>query len=67
MSQEGIEVLSPDTMPPEIQIQRDIDVKRLRVLLRRMTDEQLRQFGKACRYMISPANGAKPPLEAFVI
>ena len=60
--------LSPDTMPPEIQIQREIDVERLRVRLRGMTDEQLRQFGKAGRYMISPyANGGKPPLEAFVI
>ena len=55
-------------MPPEIQIQREIDVERLRVRLRTMTDEQLRQFGKAGRYMISPyANNGKPPLEAFVI
>jgi hypothetical protein len=60
--------LSPDTMLPEIQIQREIDVERLRVRLRGMTDEQLRQFGKAARYMISPyANNGKPPLEAFVI
>ena len=46
--------LSPDTMPPEIQIQREIDVERLRVRLRGMTDEQLRQFWEAARYMISP-------------
>ena len=60
--------LSPDTMPPEIQIQRGIDVELIRVRLRGMTDEQLRQFGKAARYMISPyANNGKPPLEAFVI
>jgi hypothetical protein len=60
--------LSPDTMPPEIQMQREIDVERLRVRLRGMTDEQLRQFGKAARYMISTyANNGKPPLEAFVI
>jgi hypothetical protein len=60
--------LLPDTMPPEIQIQREIEVERLRVRLKGMTDEQLRQFGKAPRYMNSPyANNGKPPLEAFVI
>jgi hypothetical protein len=61
--------LAPDTMPPEIQIQREIEVERLRVRLRGMTDEHLRQFGKVARgYMISPyANDGKSPLEAFVI
>jgi hypothetical protein len=59
--------LSPDNMHPEIQIQREIDGERFRVRLRGMTDEQLCQFGKAARYMISPnASTGKPPLEAFV-
>ena len=40
----------------------------LRERLRRMTDEQLREFGRACVYMCSPkANLGKPPLEPFVI
>lgn len=55
-------------MPPEIQIQQEIDIERLRARLRAMTDEQLRQFGKAARYMVSPyANLGQPPLQAFVI
>jgi hypothetical protein len=54
-------------MPPEIQIRDEIDLERLRVRLRGMTDEQLRRFGKAARYMVSPyANLGKPPLPAFV-
>jgi hypothetical protein len=33
-----------------------------------MTDEHLREFGRACVYMCSPkANLGKPPLEPFVI
>jgi hypothetical protein len=60
--------LSPHAMPPEIQIRDEIDIERLRVRLRGMTDEQLRQFGKAARYMVSArANLGKPPLQAFVI
>jgi hypothetical protein len=59
---------SPDTMPPEIQIQREIDIDQLRARLRGMTDAQLRRFGKAARYIVSPyANGRKPPQSAFVI
>ena len=55
-------------MPPEIQIQGEIDLERLRARLRAMTDAQLRPFGKAAKYMVSPyANMGKPPLPAFVI
>jgi hypothetical protein len=33
-----------------------------------MSDKELRQFGKAARYMISPrANMGKPPLPTFVL
>jgi hypothetical protein len=33
-----------------------------------MSDEELRKFGKAARYMVSPtANIGKPPLPAFVL
>jgi hypothetical protein len=33
-----------------------------------MSDEELREFGKAARYMVSPrANMGKPPLPAFVL
>jgi hypothetical protein len=35
---------------------------------RQMTDEELRKFAKAARYMVSPtANMGKPPLPAFVM
>ena len=55
-------------MPPEIQIRDEIDLERLRARLRGMTDQQLRQFGKAARYMVSPyANLGKHPLPVFVI
>jgi hypothetical protein len=33
-----------------------------------MTDEELREFGKAARYMVSPGtNMGKPPLPTFVL
>jgi len=33
-----------------------------------MSDEELREFGKAARYMVSPrANTGKPPLPTFVL
>jgi hypothetical protein len=33
-----------------------------------MSDEELRKFGKAARYVVSPtANMGKPPLPAFVL
>ena len=36
--------------------------------LRKMSDEELREFGKAARYMVSPgANIRKPPLPTFVL
>jgi hypothetical protein len=51
-----------------IQIGEDFDVEALRARLRKMTDEQLQQFGLAARYMCSPhANMRKPPLDVFVI
>jgi hypothetical protein len=44
------------------------DVDGLRTRLRKMSDEELRKFGKAARYMVSPtANMGKPPLPAFVL
>src|SRR4249920_893672 len=43
-----------------------LDVEGLRTRLRKMSDEELREFGKAARYMVSPtANMGKPPLPAF--
>jgi hypothetical protein len=44
----------------------DVDVLRAR--LRKMSDKELREFGKAARYMVSPkANMGKPPLPTFVL
>jgi hypothetical protein len=44
------------------------DVDALRTRLRKMSDEELRKFGKAARYMASPkANMGKPPLPTFVL
>jgi hypothetical protein len=46
----------------------NLDVDALRTRLRKMSDEELRKFGKAARYMISPtANLGKPPLPTFVL
>jgi hypothetical protein len=45
-----------------------LNVDELRTRLRKMSDEELRKFGKAARYMVSPAaNMGKPPLPAFVL
>ena len=45
-----------------------LDVDALRMRLRKMSDEELRTFGKAARYMVSPtANMGKPPLPARVL
>ena len=45
-----------------------LDVDALRTRLRKMSDEELREFGKAARYMVSPtANMGKPPLPTFVL
>jgi hypothetical protein len=45
----------------------DFDRDALRTRLRKMSDEELREFGKAARFMISPsANMGKPPLPTFV-
>jgi hypothetical protein len=46
----------------------DFDRDALRTRLRKMSDEELREFGKAARYMTSPfANMGKPPLPTFVL
>jgi len=46
----------------------DFDRDALRTRLRKMSDEELREFGKAARYMVSPnANMGKPPLPTFVL
>jgi hypothetical protein len=45
-----------------------VDVEELRKRLRKMSDQELVRFGKAARYMCSPAaNFGKPPREPFVI
>ena len=44
------------------------DVNQLRQRLQKMTDDELREFGKAAAYMCSPkASLGKPPREAFVV
>jgi hypothetical protein len=44
-----------------------LDVDALRTRLRKMSDEELREFGKAAKYMVSAkANIGKPPLPDFV-
>jgi hypothetical protein len=46
----------------------DFDVEVLRTRLRKMSDEQLRKFGEAAKYMASPtANMGKPPLPTFAV
>jgi hypothetical protein len=46
----------------------NFDLDALRTRLRKMSDDQLRNFGKAARYMVSPrANMGKAPLPAFVL
>jgi hypothetical protein len=46
----------------------EIDVKEVRERLRKMSDGQLVEFGKAAAVMCSPkANFGRPPREAFVI
>ena len=46
----------------------NLDVEELRRLLRKMSQKELRKFGKAARYMVSPtANMGKPPLPTFVL
>jgi hypothetical protein len=45
-----------------------LDRDALRTRLRKMSDEELREFGKAAWYMVSPgANIGKPPLPPFVL
>jgi hypothetical protein len=49
------------------EIQLTFDVHQLRRRLQKMTDDELREFGKAAAYMVNPkANLGKPPLETFV-
>jgi hypothetical protein len=44
------------------------DLEMLRERLRKMTDKQLLEYGRACRYMCRPeANLGKPPQESSVI
>jgi hypothetical protein len=50
-----------------IQIE-SFDVESLRLRLRKMTDQELLQFGQAAKYVCSPkAIIGKPPREEFVI
>jgi hypothetical protein len=45
-----------------------LDVDALRTRLRKMSDEELRKFGEAGKYMVSlNANMGKPPLPDFVL
>lgn len=44
------------------------DLNDLRTRLRKMSDAELQRFGKAARYMCSPAaNLGKAPRQAFVV
>jgi len=46
----------------------NFDVDALRARLQKMSDEQLRNFSKWARYMVSPtAKMGKPALPAFVL
>jgi hypothetical protein len=46
----------------------EVDLEELRHRLRRMSDERLRQFGEAARFMCSKrANGNQPPRKAFLV
>jgi hypothetical protein len=58
-----------DPVPNQaIAIQTDTDLEQLRARLRKMTDAELRSFGRSASYMCSPgANLGKPPREAFVV
>jgi hypothetical protein len=58
-----------DPVPNQsIAIQADIDLEQLRARLRKMTDTELRLFGKAAKFMCSPrANLGNPPRECFVV
>lgn len=45
-----------------------LDVDALRTRLRKMSDKELQDFGKAARYMVSPtANMGQSPLPDFVL
>jgi hypothetical protein len=44
------------------------NVEEFRARLRKMSDEKLREFGEAARYMVSSkANMGKPPLPVYVL
>jgi len=46
----------------------DVDLVELRERLRKMTDQQLRQFGEAAKFMCSKqANGNQPPRKPFLV
>ncbi len=46
----------------------EFNLENLRKHLQRLSDEELIQFGKACRGMLTPqANLGRPPREVFVI
>jgi len=47
---------------------KDFDIEQLRARLAKMTDIELRQFGRAAGYMTRPrANLGKPPLQVYVV
>jgi hypothetical protein len=44
------------------------DVNQLRERLQKLTDDELRKFGRAAAHMVSPkANMGQPPGETFVL
>ena len=46
----------------------ELDLEALRAMLRTMSDDELNHFGRAARYMCSPAgNHGKEPRRVFVI
>jgi hypothetical protein len=50
------------------EIQLTFDVHQLRRRLQKMTDNELREFGRTAAHMVSPkATMGQPPREAFVV
>ena len=50
-----------------IAIEDGIDLEQLRARLRKVTDSELRCFGRAARFMCSPGANLGKPRECFVI
>jgi hypothetical protein len=52
----------------DLSVERPIDIEGLRQRLAKMTDADLRKFGRASKFMCSSgANLGKPPRDVFVV